>query len=159
MTKSDFIQLAYAELGFPNLWFSLPQEQKQAAARRIEDYLAEEEINGIRIGWPFSSNPIIDLTVECLIPRWANTFVYRGGAMVIAPTIGKEVSPDTNRLFKEARQAILNVLTTPGPRQPIPGSPRGAGNYPAVPYFPGMFFPDPISTENKIPVGNDNTLL
>ena len=157
MTKSDFVSYSYGELGFPTLWFSQSNEQKQVAARRLEDYLAEEEIQGVRIGWPFSRSKVIDLSQECNIPNWVNSYVYRAGAVAIASIFGKEVSVTTKSLLSDSRLAILNVLNAPRPKQPISGTPRGSGNYTAVPYYPGVFYNDYPS--EQLPTGNDNSLI
>lgn len=130
-TKRQFVDAAFAEVGYASYAFDLDPEQLQEALRRLDAMLATWNGQGIRLGYLIPSSPEdSSLDDESGVPDSANEAVYSNLAIRVAPIIGKIVSQETRSTARAAYQVLLSRAAMPEEQQ-LPGSmPAGAGNKP-----------------------------
>lgn len=127
--RQQLITQAYSKLGI-NGDFDISPEMFQSAARDLDCMLAEWNAMGIRIGWPFPSDPDGgDLLMDLALPDAALSAIYLKLAIRIAPDFGKAPSPhligDANRAFT----ALMGKRVAAPVERQYPGTmPLGAGN-------------------------------
>lgn len=127
-TKRQFVEEAFEELGFASYIYDLAPEQLQAALRRLDAMMASWNANGIRLGYPLSSSPEdSELDTETNVPDSANEAIYLALAVRLAPTVGKQVSPETKQSAKAAYNNMLTQLIEL-PEMQFQRLPSGAGN-------------------------------
>lgn len=130
-TKRQFITTAFEEIGYADYVFDLQPEQLEKALWRLDSMMASWNAQGIRIGYPLPSTPEdSSLTTETSVPDSANMAIYMNLALVLAPTVGKMVSPETKAGAKTSYDILAQRAAAPVPMQ-FPGTlPSGAGNKP-----------------------------
>lgn len=130
-TKRQFITTAFEEIGYADYVFDLQPEQLEKALWRLDSMMASWNAQGIRIGYPLPSTPEdSSLTTETSVPDSANMAIYMNLALVLAPTVGKMVSPETKAGAKTAYDILAQRAAAPVEMQ-FPGTlPSGAGNKP-----------------------------
>jgi hypothetical protein len=128
-TKRQLIEAAHAELGLQDYVFDLPAEQLQLALRRLDAMMAEWNGYGIRLGYAIpGSVEGGDLDIEAGVPDRAWEAIVTNLAIRLAPSFGKQVSPET----KGAAERGLNLLMARvlPPEMKLGQIPAGAGNKP-----------------------------
>jgi hypothetical protein len=130
-TKRQFVVAAFEEVGLASYVFDIQPEGLQSALRRLDSMLAEWNAKGIRLGFPLPSNPQdSDLDEDTFVPDSANEAIITNLAIRIAPSYGKNVSPDTKVIAKQGYNTLLSRAAIPAQQQ-LPGTmPAGAGNKP-----------------------------
>ena len=129
-TKRQFVEQAFEEIGLASYVFDLQAEQLQAALRRLDAMLATWNALGIRISYPIPSTPEdSDLDTETNVPDSANEAIYTNLAIRLAPTVGKNVSPETRTAARDSYKALI-VKGIEIPELEMSGLPRGQGHKP-----------------------------
>jgi len=128
-TKREFIRQAFDELGLASYVYDLTTDQLNSALYRLDSMMATWNAKGIRIGYPLPLTPsdsnIDDLTT---VPDRANEAIALNLAVRLAPSYGKQVSPDTKQNAKMSYDALLSYAAMPPEMQLPHGMPLGAGN-------------------------------
>ena len=153
-TKRQFVEQAFEEIGLASYVFDLQAEQLQAALRRLDSMMARWNALGVRIGYPLPSSPEdSDLDTETSVPDAANEAVYTNLAIGIAPTVGKQISPETRSAAGRSYKALL-VSNVEIVEQQVSNLPRGAG---AKPYrhTRDEFLDNPT---DELAAGNDSLI-
>lgn len=130
-SKRQFVAAAFEEIGLASYVFDLQPDQLQSAMRRLDSMMADWNGKGIRLGYPLPGNPQdSDLDQLSEVPDSSNQAIITNLAIRIAPSYGKQVSPDTKTVAKESYNTILSRATKPSEKQ-FPGTlPAGSGNKP-----------------------------
>lgn len=152
--KLDYVNAAYEELGLANYIFDLEPEQLQTAVNKLDNLMLEWDSRGIKLGYPFASNPSIDtINEETNLPPQANNAIICNLAVRLAPSVGKTPSIDTKVSAYQGLQSLFAQIPVPQMTRPT-GIPAGAGNkavsYPDLVYLP---------TGDDRPIGVDNQNL
>ena len=128
-TKRQFIELAFEEIGLAAYNFDLQPSNFESAMRRMDAMVAAWNAQGVRIGYPIPTNPEnSDLDSDSGVPDYANQAIILNLAILIAPSYGKSVSPDTKTNAKSSYSNMLIQLTQPSEMQLHGSMPAGAGN-------------------------------
>lgn len=137
ITKLYILNEAFDELGLAGYVFNLSPNDQMAALRKLDALVATWEAQGLTINWLFSTDPnTSDPNDEVTVPDSSLTPLTTNLAVRMAPSYGKQVSPDT----KQAAAYGLNALRTQRaviPQQRFPETlPIGTGNnFPYTVYF------------------------
>lgn len=107
-TKLELIHGAYAELGLADYVFDLSPEEIDTGLHRLDRMMATWYAKGIRIGYNLPPDASSSSTNDdACIPDWAEDPAITNLALRIAPTIGKQVSPDTRIAARQGYNALL----------------------------------------------------
>jgi hypothetical protein len=152
-TKRQIIEQAFDEIGLASYVFDLTADQLESALRRLDSMIAMWDSKGIRLGYPLPSSPQnSDLDAQTNMPDKAVEAAFLQLAIRLAPSYGKNVSPDTKAAAKQAYEALLITFCLPAEMQIPAGYPKGAGYKPYA-------IDDPFtSREQPITVGSDSVL-
>lgn len=154
-SKMQMVSQAFEEIGLATYVFDLDPEQINAALRRLDSMIASWNAKGIRLGYPIAGSPEdIDSSQQTGVPDAANMAIYQNLAILLAPTVGKTVSPDTKISAKQAYNTLLSLATVPMEKQIPANTPAGAGHK-TWRGNRGPFMPDPSS---PILTGQDGPL-
>lgn len=127
--KRDIIQIAFEECGQAGYEFELTAEEYDSALRRLNGLMAELEATyGVALNYnqpPYGNG---SATEESGLPPEAMRPVGLLLALEIAPSIGKELSPQTKGRASEARQSLISRFAVIPMRELGRQTPRGAGN-------------------------------
>lgn len=132
-TKRQLVVAAFEEIGVANYEFDLQPEQIQGALRRLDALMAVWNTKGVRVGYALASTPdASSLDQDSGVSDDATQAIYTALALRIAPTIGKQVSPETKI---DAHNAYLALIARVASGQlcemQFPQTlPVGAGNKP-----------------------------
>lgn len=130
-TKRQLIEQAYEEIGLASYAFDLSPEQMQAAGRRLDSMMATWMERGILVGYPLSSDPgNLDISQDTGLPDYAVEAVALNLGIRLAPTVGRQVMPDTKASAKAAYDALIVRAAIPNEQQYPYGTPAGAGAKP-----------------------------
>ncbi len=152
-TKRELIEGAHAELGLADYVFDLPSEQLQLALSRLDAMMAEWDGMGLRLGYPIpGSVGGGDLDTEAGVPDNAWEAITLNLAVRLAPSFGKQLSPETRTGAKAALTMLLGKVL-PGERS-LGRIPAGAGNKPWRWQLDPFLEPAP----NPLAVGPDGDL-
>ena len=150
-TKRQFIVQAFEEIGMANYVFDLQAEQLQAALRRLDSMMATWNALGLRVGYPIPSTPEdSDLDEETNVPDAANEAIYLNLALRLAPTVGKQVAPETRLAARSAYMSLV-VSKIEIQEMNIGGLPSGQGHKPYL-SGAGEYLP---SSADTLDAGND----
>jgi hypothetical protein len=128
-TKKQFITQAFEEMGLASYVYDLQPEQLQSAARRMDVMMANWNGQGIRVGYPIASNPEdIDIDTETNVPDSANQAIIANLAIILAPSFGKMVSPETKRAAKSGYDTLAARGQAPATKRMPKNFPKGAGH-------------------------------
>lgn len=129
-TKRELITAAYTELGMANYVFDLEPDQLQTAVLRMDSLFAHWEGMGIHLGYATSDTPgSANLDTPSGIPGYANAAAYLGLALILAPSVGKNISPITAAGARATYLGLLRKSMVPTIEKQLPGTmPRGAGH-------------------------------
>lgn len=149
-TKKQFIEQAFDEIGLASYVYELTTDQLQSALRRMDTMLATWNAKGIRIGYPLPSTPEdSDINQETTVPDRANEAIFLNLAVRLAPSYGKQVSPDTKQSAKMAYDALMSYAAMPPEMQLPQGMPLGAGNKSW--HGQNLFTPEPVQSVDAGP--------
>lgn len=126
-TKGEIVRAALAEIGLAEYEFDITPEELVSGVRRLDSMLASWSDMGVAVGYPLSN--VYDATVleeSSGIPDVAREAVVTNLALRIAPSYGKQVSPDLRVFAKAAMNTMLRYYTRPKQVQ-FPSMPIGAG--------------------------------
>jgi hypothetical protein len=127
-TKRQFIEAAFEEIGLAAYTFDLQPEQIESALRRLDAMMATWDNKGLKLSYPIPYNPensnLDDVTD---VPVFANEAIILALAVRIAPSYGKQVSPDTKAAAKSAYDALMSLAAYPREKQLPQSMPAGAG--------------------------------
>jgi hypothetical protein len=127
--KRDYIQLALEELRLADYVFDLEPQALESALRRLDAMMAEWDANGLHLSYPFPSSPgDSDLDQETNVPDIANEAIITNLALRLAPSYGKQITPETRRFASSAYNTLSRVYSAPGEMSFPSTLPKGAGN-------------------------------
>ena len=130
-TKRQFVEGAYTEIGVADFVYDVSSEELQYAARRLDAMMAEWNGRGIRLGYPLASSPEdISLSEETNVKDAAYEAIITNLAVKIAPSFGKQVSPDTKAIALMAYNTLLSISAQPDEMLYPETMPIGAGYKP-----------------------------
>lgn len=139
-TKRQFVLAAFEEIGLAAYIFDLNNDAAnhlESAVRRLDGMMAQWNAVGLRLGYPLPGSPEnSDIDAETGVPDSANEAIYLNLAIRLAPSYGKQVSPDTNQFAKLAYDTLLARAVMPLERQMPGGVPLGAGSNIETPFTP-----------------------
>lgn len=143
-SKRQFITQALTETGLASYVFDMEPEEFESAMYRLDAMMADWNAKGLRLGYPLPGSPqSAELDQQTEVPDAANQAIILNLAVMLAPSYGKTVSPDTKINAKSSFNTLFMLATTPPKRQMPSTMPRGAGNKPWR-YAEGDFItPDP----------------
>lgn len=128
-TKRNLVDEAYAELALAGYVFDLIPEEMQWALRRMDTMIALWDGQGIKLGYPLTTNPgASDLDQESGLPAWAVEPVYLNLAVRIAAGKGKTLQPRTQTAAADGLSLLRTYAAWPQQMQMPDSMPLGAGN-------------------------------
>jgi hypothetical protein len=131
MSKRQFVEQAFVEIGLAGYIFDITPEELNTALRQLDSMMAAWNAKGIRLGWPIPADPLnADLDDETAVTDAANEAIYCGLAVRIAPSFGKTITQTTAFLAKQAYDQLLAIAAVPPEKQFPHTLPAGAGNKP-----------------------------
>jgi len=130
-SKRQFVEAAFAEIGYASYVYDLQPEQLDLALRRMDTMMATWNGKGIRVGYPIPISPEnSSLDEETNVPDSANEAIITNLAVRIAPSIGKSIPTETRATARAGYVVLLQRASLP-PEQQFPSMfPAGAGNKP-----------------------------
>lgn len=102
-TKRQIIGQAYTAAGLASYAYDLTAEELQAAMRSLDSMIAQWNIRGVRMG--YNSTP--DMDAESGLPDWAIEAAVLNLSLRLSGSIGKAVTPDTQKAATQAYNAIM----------------------------------------------------
>lgn len=128
-TKRQLIEQAYAEIGLANYVYDLPDDDLQSSLKRMDTMIAAWDGKGIKIGYLLPNNPSESLlTQDSGVPDWALEAIYTNLAIKIAPSLGKQVLPETKATAVRSLNSMLSKLNEEPLSRYMPSTmPIGAG--------------------------------
>jgi hypothetical protein len=144
-TKREIIEQAYSELGLAEYNFDISPEEMSTARKRLDRMMAQWEAK-IALGYLAPSAPNdSEVNDESGLPDGVINAAATNLAMLLAPGLGKQVSPATALAAKSGYNSVLAQFAQI-PRMQYPNNlPVGAGNKP-FPGRTGYFNPSPELT-------------
>ena len=107
-TKLNVIQQAFTEIGLGDYVFDVAPEEIQYALRRLDGMMAQWNHKGIRVGYPLpSAYTKSNLSDDVNVSDMALEAMYTGLALRLAPSLGKQPSPDTKVMARQGYMALL----------------------------------------------------
>jgi hypothetical protein len=127
-TKRELIDLAFETLGIASFAYDIQPEQMESARRKLNSMMAQWNARGIRLGFPIpAAIDGDDLDQETNLPDAALEATYLNLAKRIAPGFGKQLTPETKAMAREAFDAMMVRAVAPIEMQMPAGVPLGAG--------------------------------
>ena len=129
-SKRQIIAQALEEIGIASYTFDVKPEETQSALRRLDAMVAAWNAQGIQLGYPLVSDYLTsDLDDATAFPDWAIEAATLGLAVRLAPSYGKQVSPDMKYNHSVAMRAMYMRTAKPTATMGWPhGLPAGAGH-------------------------------
>jgi len=129
-SKRQIITQALEEIGIASYTFDVEPDETQSALRRLDAMVAAWNAQGIQLGYPLVSDYMAsDLDDATAFPDWAVESATLGLAVRLAPSYGKQVSPDTKFNYGAALRAMYMRTAKPTTTMGWPhGLPAGAGH-------------------------------
>lgn len=139
-TKRQFIDQAYAELGYASEAYDLPETTIITAKYRLDSLMATWNGRGINLGYTIPEDQTsADIDDESGVPDYAYEAIYTNLAVRLAPSIGKAVPQELRKIAREGYRVLSLRSDFPEEMQYPDTLPRGQGNKPWIytnPYFP-----------------------
>lgn len=127
-TKRQLVLAAMAEIGLSSYSFDLSTDQLEQALYRLDSMVAAWGARGIQLGYPLPGSPeASNIYAETGLPDWAWDAVVTNLAVRIAPSYGKQTSPDTKATARELYNSLLARFAKPAEIQ-LDVLPSGAGH-------------------------------
>ena len=131
LTKRQFIELAFDEIGFSDYVYNLSAAQLEAALRKMDAMVATWNALGLNISYALPTDQAdSDLSTDSGVPDRANEAIILNLAIRLAPSFGKVPSPDTKINASMAYNAMFAVSAKPLQMQFPETLPSGQGNKP-----------------------------
>lgn len=128
-TKRQLVDAALEEIGLDPVEFDVNGAEYQRCLRRLDAMIANWDGKGLPLGYFLVSNPDeINIDAESGLADWANEAVYLNLAILIAPSFGKQIFPDTKKQARMAKTALYNQTAFRIEMQYPNTFPVGAGN-------------------------------
>ncbi|MEM5405808.1 packaged DNA stabilization gp4 family protein [Paraburkholderia unamae] len=109
--------------------FDLQPEEIQTGVRRLERYMMMLDGRGIRLSYNAAASASAATANDAIgIPQWAEDCIIPLFALRLAPTIGKQVHPDTRLAARRGLNALLTGTYTIPTMQMPRHMPIGSGN-------------------------------
>lgn len=153
-TKREIIELAFESIGLAAFVYDLSPEQMENARRKLDSMMAQWNARGIRLAYPVPSSPDAgDVDEETNLPDAALEAVYLHLAKRIAPGYGKQLTPETKAMAREAFDSLLAKMSKPIEMKMPGGFPLGSGvrTYMSEPAFSSTP-DDPVLAGNDGPI-------
>ena len=125
-TKGELASAALEEIGIAEYEYDISPEQRQSVIRRLGMMMAEWGGRNIRLSYPIAKIESSSPDDDSNIPDWAWEAVVTNLAIRIAPSYGKQVSPETKTVAKHAYTTLCGKFSQPMEMQ-LPSMPKGAG--------------------------------
>jgi len=149
-TKGEIVRETFTEMGIASYEFDVGPEETVSAIRRLDIMMGEWEIRGLRLSYPQPSTADGSGSDEdSNIPGYAINTVVTNLAILLAPSYGKGISPDTKTTARKGLTVLYGQFTKSPEQQKVP-MPKGAG-YKGT----GEWTPEP---SNPLAVGEDAIL-
>jgi P22 tail accessory factor len=128
-TKGDLVNAAYEEIGLAGYIFDIQPEEVQTGVRRLERFMLMLDGRGIRLGYNAAASVSLATANDPTgIPNWSEDAIIPLFALRLAPTLGKQISPDTRTAARRGLNALLvGTYTIPSMQMPR-HMPIGTGN-------------------------------
>lgn len=127
-TKQELVEGAYEEIALAGYVFDLSDEELNTGLRRLDRLAAEWDALGIRVGYNIAGADGSNLDDDSGLPDWAENAYITNLALRIAPTVGKQVLPDTRIAARDGKRALL-IGNYEIPQMQMPRQmPIGTGN-------------------------------
>lgn len=153
LTKREYIERAYSEIGMADYVFDLQPEQMQTALRTFDAMMMGWDGGGIRIGW-VGGQGMGEIDVETATPLWADDAIITNLAVRLSPSVGKTPSQITLSLALQGLNLLRSRTAQPTVRALRGYAGAGSGyNRPGLGW--GGRLPEPPT---PIELGNDDTL-
>lgn len=121
-TKGAFVTAALSELGIADYEFDITPEEVSSGVRRLDAMMAHWSDKGLTLSYNSGGGPDEDSGV----PSIADEAVITNLAIRLAPSYGKQVSPQVMANAKGALNTLLGKSTQPRQQQ-YQQMPLGAG--------------------------------
>ena len=158
-TKREILVEAFTEIGLASYVYDLDPEEQQTALRRLDAMMALWAVKGARAGYALPSGPdTSDLDDDSGLPDTAVETVWLNLAIRLAPSYGKQVSPDTKKSARDGYDQLLWGAAYPQQQQLPNTMPRGAGNK-TWRTVSNPFFPRPDTDPLQVSQGGDLDIL
>ena len=152
-TKRQLIIDAFAEIGLADYVFDIPTEQLEFALRKLDALMAGWNGMGLRLAYPIPGSLVGgDLDAEAGIPDRAWQAVVTNLAVRVAPSMGKQLMPETKAAADKGLSMLLGKVLPP--QQSYGRALAGAGNKPWRWQLDPFLVPEPA----PINVGPDGDL-
>jgi len=125
-TKGELALSALEEIGLAEYEYDITPEMRQSVIRRMDMMMAEWGARKIRLSYPITKDRAPNPDEESSIPDWAGEAVITNLAIRIAPSYGKQVSPETKAVARSSYTTLCGVFSKPLEMQ-LPSMPIGAG--------------------------------
>jgi len=127
-TKKQILEQAFEEIGIASYIFDLTPDQLMSAVRRLDMMVASWYAKNIRIGYPLPVSPNNShMEQDIDTPLQANEALVLNLAVRLAPSYGKQVSPETKATAKLLYDQLLVQAAAPFEMQYPRTLPLGAG--------------------------------
>lgn len=129
-TKRQIIEQAFEEIGLAAYVFDLQPEQVESARRKLDNMVAGWSSKGVQIGFPIPANADdSDIDDETNAPDYVVDAMIYNLAIRVAPSVGKQVSPDTRIAARTAYDDMVRISVSSPPQVKLDTMlPSGAGN-------------------------------
>ena len=128
-SKQDLVRRAFEKIGLATYVFDLVPEQLSGALQELDSMVAGWELLGIRLGYSLPSSLGDDqLSDDSGLPDWANAAVYLNLAVLIAPNVGRPITPELAMAAKRAYNSLLSRAVHPIEMQLPKNMPAGQGH-------------------------------
>lgn len=130
-SKRQFVTKAFEELGLADYVYDISPEELQSAVEKLDAMMAAWNALGVRLGYPITDSPQnASLTEASGVPDSANIAIITNLAIMLAPSYGKQVMPDTKITAKTSYNTLVSRSALSVPMQYPSSMPAGAGNKP-----------------------------
>ena len=129
-TKRQIIEQAFEEIGLAAYVFDLQPELVESARRKLDNMVAGWSSKGVQIGFPIPVNADdSDIDDETNAPDYVVDAMIYNLAIRVAPSVGKQVSPDTRIAARTAYDDMVRISVSNPPQVKLhPMLPSGAGH-------------------------------
>ncbi len=126
-TKRQLVTDAFAEIGLADYVFDIPTEQLQFGLRKLDAMMADWNGMGLRLGYAIPGDTGGgDLDTDAGVPDRAWQAIVANLAVRIAPSMGKQLMPETKAAADRGLTMLLGKVLPP--EQQYGRIPAGAGN-------------------------------
>lgn len=123
-TKRQFITQALEEIGMAAYVFDLQPEQIESAHLKLNSMMAGWKARGIEVNYAAAA----PLDESSGVPDVAYEAIYKNLALLLAPSYGKAIQPDTRITAKQAYDTLIRFVVKMPSQRLADIIPAGAGN-------------------------------